>query len=136
MRGDYRPDLGEVPDNEEPQGEPEIVQTQIERQAAIIRDMKGRYHEMASRISFLQSFLERCKPVLEEVARFDTDEQACIGSDAGKLLNDWPSERLFALFNQNAFIERLKLITPQPPKAITWEQGVEILNFIQAECWT
>ena len=89
MRGDYRPDLGEVPDNEEPQGKAEIVLTQIERQPAVIRDMKGRYHEMANRI--------------------------------GKL---------------EAKLESIKRLTPKPPDAITYDQGVEILNMVQQVCWS
>lgn len=30
---------------------------------------------------------------------------------------------------------KLKQMTPEPPIAITWEQGVEILNAVQKMCW-
>lgn len=76
------------------------TESQEQRQAAVIREFKARYHEMASQIAFLQGKLEACKPVLEDLARYDVGEQACLASDAQKLLDNWPSDTLYHFFNQ------------------------------------
>lgn len=107
-----------------------------DRQANIIREFKARYHEMGNRIAFLEGKLEACKPIMLELAscRNIADCRSLIG-DAEKLIRNWPSEALFALFNQDSILEKLKAAVPKPPNAITWEQGVYILNLVQEACW-
>ena len=69
--------------------------TEIEqRQAVVLREFKARYHEMAAQIAFLQGKLEACRPVLEELSRYDVGEQASLASNAQKLLDNWPSDTL------------------------------------------
>ena len=74
--------------------------SQEQRQAAVIREFKARYHEMASQIAFLKSKIEACRPVLEELASYNAGEQACLASEAKTLLNNWPSDTLYHFFNQ------------------------------------
>lgn len=65
-----------------------------------------------------------CRLYAIEICMEKYAEQELAASLEGRLLSDVPSEF-------EVQMKRLRQIVPQHPNAITWENGVEILNFVQ-----